>query len=261
MIIYPAVAGSFYPGDKDELNAILTALLADAQNQANLPIPKAIIAPHAGYIYSGPIAASAYACLANAQDKITRVVILAPSHQYALYGLATTKATTYQTPLGEITIDQEFLDTILPLPNVAVIEEAFMYEHALEVQLPFLQRTLKNFTLVPLLVGLAKPDDITTILEHLWDGPETLLVISSDLSHYHNYATAKKMDQQTSNAILTLKPENISPEQACGSLSIIALLKCAREHHLQATCIDLRNSGDTAGSKDSVVGYGAFHFN
>jgi AmmeMemoRadiSam system protein B len=186
MIIYPSVAGKFYPEDPDALKHDVLDMLTQASDKAELETPKAIIAPHAGYVYSGPIAASAYACLANAKQQIKRVVLLAPAHQYPVNGIATTKADIYATPLGEIPIDQKSI-TDLDLPFLQVTEEAFALEHALEVHLPFLQLTLDNFSLVPLLVGSATVEQVEIILKKLWGGPETLIVISSDLSHYNSY--------------------------------------------------------------------------
>lgn len=260
MIIYPVVAGKFYPADPDELRALITNFFEQSKKSTELPLPKAIIAPHAGYIYSGPIAAAAYCCLKLTRKIIKRVVILAPAHQYPVQKIATTKAGFYMTPLGQVKIDQEFLDTILTSTCVSVIQDAFSYEHALEVQLPFLQMILDDFTIVPFLVGMATDEEIASLLETVWDGPETLIVVSSDLSHYHPDKIAKSMDAHTRDAIIKLEPSKIKPENACGYLSIKGLLKVAKKKGLKATCLDLRNSGDTAGGKDSVVGYGAFHF-
>jgi AmmeMemoRadiSam system protein B len=259
MVIYPNVADKFYPADPKILQQSVTRMLAAASEKEKLPIPKAIIAPHAGYIYSGPIAASAYACLSKAKKQIHRIVVLAPSHQYPIDGVATTNAEFYMTPLGQITIDQKIIANV-DLPYLQTIEESFSYEHALEVHLPFLQLTLENFSLIPLMIGSATTTQIATILEKFWDGPETLIVISSDLSHYYHYDMAKNLDKKTADAIIALDPEGFTSEQACGAIAIKALLTVAANKKMQTTLIDLRNSGDTAGAKDQVVGYGAFHF-
>lgn len=260
MIIYPNVAGKFYPADPQVLRHDILHMLAAVDTQPELAIPKAIIAPHAGYIYSGPIAASAYACLTKAPNKIKQVVLLAPAHQYPISSMATTNADFYLTPLGKITIATDKISN-LASPYIQIIEDAFTFEHALEVQLPFLQLTLENFSLIPLLVGAATITQVEKTLELLWgDGPETLIVISSDLSHYHPYKLAQTIDQQTANAILRLDPHGFSSEQACGATAIKGFLAVAAKKKMQAKQIDLRNSGDTAGTKDSVVGYGAFHF-
>lgn len=253
MIIYPNVAGKFYPADPEVLRHDILQLLADNRNK--LSPPKAIIAPHAGYIYSGPTAAAAYECLRPAQQ-ITHVVLLAPAHRYPVNGIVTTQANYYLTPLGQIAIGQNNVT----LPYFQVCEEAFMHEHAIEVHLPFLQLTLKNFTLVPLLVGIATAAQVTTVLEKFWDGPETLIIISSDLSHYLPYTTAKNLDAKTAAAICKLAADELVAEQACGVTAIQGLLNVATKKNMQVTQIDLRNSGDTAGPKDQVVGYGAFHF-
>ena len=259
MIIQPNVAGKFYPDNPAVLRQDILNMLGDAADKANLPLPKAIIAPHAGYIYSGPIAASAYACLAKSKNQIKRVVLFAPAHRYPVDGVATTNAKSYLTPLGQIAIDQETISS-LSFPYLNAIEEAFSSEHAVEVHLPFLQLTLGSFLLVPLLVGRAAVSEVENILEKLWDGPETLVVISSDLSHYHPYKLAQTWDKNTAEAIIELNPDGFSDEHACGATAIKALLNVASKKKMRALQVDLRNSGDTAGSKDSVVGYGAFRF-
>ena len=259
-IINPVVAGAFYPSPPQVLQEMLQKFLAQAQQHNNLPVPKAIIAPHAGYIYSGPIAASAYACLQNAKDKIKNVIILAPAHRYPVLGVAATAADSYATPLGKIKINQATISAALELPFVNTVEAAYKTEHAIEVHLPFLQTLLTDFSIVPFIVGDASIEQITTLLETLWDGEETLIVISSDLSHYHEYEIAKQIDVQAAAAIVALNPRALDAEMACGHVAIRGLLAAAKKKNLTATQIDLRNSGDTAGPRDQVVGYGAFHF-
>jgi hypothetical protein len=224
------------------------------------PVPKAIIAPHAGYIYSGPVAASAYAHLTAAQGTIQRVALLGPAHYVAMRGVAASSAEAFATPLGIVPVDQHALAQVLALPHVKIADEAHRREHSLEVQLPFLREMLGDFVLVPLVVGASTPEEVGEVLEALWDGPETLLVISSDLSHYYDYDTARRLDQATSQAIEQLRPDEIDAEQACGRLPITGLLWVARRHGLRARTVDLRNSGDTAGPRDQVVGYGAYVF-
>lgn len=253
-----AVAGTFYPGDRRELTAMVNHLL-DAR-RSELPPPKAVIAPHAGYIYSGPIAASAYARIANGRDLIRRVVMMGPSHRVALRGIAVSGATAFATPLGPVPVDVEAVASLMKLPMVMLSEEAHRREHALEVHLPFLQRCLADFKLVPLVVGEASAEDVDHVLESLWGGPETLIVVSSDLSHYHDYETAQRLDRATSDAITALDPTAIDHQQACGRNPIIGLLRAARRHDLTVEITDLRNSGDTAGARDQVVGYGAYLF-
>jgi AmmeMemoRadiSam system protein B len=220
--------------------------------------PKAIIAPHAGYIYSGPIAATAYARLQPGRDVIRRVVLLGPSHRVAFHGLAVSSAGAFATPLGEISVDRTAIEALLQLPFVHLVDQAHALEHSLEVHLPFLQEVLDRFSLVPIVVGDADPPQVAEVLDLLWDGDETVIVISSDLSHYHDYATAKRMDRATSEAIEALRPEDIGYEDACGRLPVSGLLLAARARGLKLKTVDLRNSGDTAGAKDSVVGYGAY---
>jgi len=253
-----AVAGMFYPEDPHELRLAIRQYLADVESEG--PVPKAIIAPHAGYIYSGPVAASAYARLAPAHDLITRVILLGPAHRVGFRGLAASHAEEFQTPLGEIPLDVECIRKLAELPQVHYLDEAHKLEHSLEVQLPFLQSILDDFVLIPLLVGEADADAVCAVLEAAWGGPETLIVISSDLSHFHDYATAKRLDSETSRAIESLQPDQIQHENACGRNPVNGLLKAARNHTLHAKTIDLRNSGDTAGPRDQVVGYGAYVF-
>jgi hypothetical protein len=268
----PAVAGQFYPGNPAELRRMIEGFLrkvkptdtpacvAEATSSRRRPAPKAVIAPHAGYIYSGPIAASAYARFAAARDSIKRVVLIGPSHRVPFDGLATTGAETWATPLGAIPVDAIAIQQIRPLRQVSVLEQAHAYEHSLEVHLPFLQVVLADFKIVPLVVGDASDEEVAEVIEALWDGDETRFVISSDLSHYLDYATAQKLDQATARAIELLKPQDISEEQACGRVPVRGLLHAARRHGLHARTVDLRNSGDTAGPRSEVVGYGAWAF-
>ncbi len=257
----PAVAGMFYPQDANELAHSIDRLLAEAATGTGTePVPKAIIAPHAGYVYSGPVAARAYAPLAAARGRIRRVVLLGPAHRVPFRGLAVPGVAAFATPLGEIALDREAIATLAGLPQVGQLDEAHALEHSLEVQLPFLQRTLGDFRLVPIVVGDAGYEEVAEVLERLWDGPETLIVVSSDLSHYHDYDTARRMDQATSRAIEALAPDRIGFDQACGRIPVGGLLLAAARHGLNAETLDLRNSGDTAGPRDQVVGYGAYAF-
>lgn len=258
----PAVADQFYPGDPAELGRMLDALLAEphpsASSRPGTTLPKALIVPHAGYIYSGPIAATAYARLEPARDRIRRVVLLGPSHRLSFRGLAATSADVFTTPLGPVRIDRAAVERALTLPQVHLLDAAHAQEHSLEVQLPFLQRVLDDFSLVPLVVGDAAPESVAEVLDLLWGGPETLILVSSDLTHYLDYRTARRIDAATSEAIEALRPESIGYDQACGRAPLNGLLTLARRRGLQAETLDLRNSGDTAGSRDQVVGYGAY---
>ncbi len=253
----PAVAGLFYPANAGELRAQVRQFLDQIEPAAE-PAPKAIIVPHAGYIYSGPVAASAYARLRAARDAITRVVLLGPSHRVGFRGIAVSGMEAFATPLGQIPVDQGAVEQARRLPDVGFLEQAHAREHSLEVHLPFLQEVLGEFKLVPLVVGDARPAEVGAVLEALWGGPETLIVISSDLSHYHDYQTARGLDDATSKAIEALRFEDIGYEQACGRNPVNGLLWVARRKGLHCETIDLRNSGDTAGSRDQVVGYGAY---
>lgn len=252
----PAVAGLFYPADRRQLHAMLQGYIGAAK-AAGTP-PKALIVPHAGYVYSGPIAATAYALLQPLRNSIRRVVLLGPSHRVAFRGLALSSAQSFSTPLGEMPLDLEAQVALAALPFVHVMDQAHVLEHSLEVHLPFLQEVLEDFKLVPIVVGDAVPSQVAEAIDLLWGGDETLIVASSDLSHYHDYATARRMDRATSDAIESLHPEDIGFDDACGRLPVAGLLLAARRRGCIAKTVDLRNSGDTAGSKDSVVGYGAY---
>jgi MEMO1 family protein len=252
-----AVAGRFYPGEPSELRRVVESLLATAQRPAG-PGPKALIAPHAGYIYSGPIAASAYALLLSERDRIKRIVLLGPSHFVAFDGLAATSADAFATPLGQVPVDIEAGRALSVLSQVTILDEAHVGEHALEVHLPFLQVVLADFTLVPLLAGDATPEQVRQALDVVWGGPETRIVVSSDLSHYLDYSAARRTDHVTAKAIEALRPGDIAENQACGRIPICGLLEAAARRRLRARTVDLRSSGDTAGPRHQVVGYGAF---
>ncbi len=252
----PAVAGMFYPARRGELERLLADCFAQARPRAGIR-PKALIVPHAGYVYSGPVAASAYALLQPLRDVVTRVVLLGPVHRVWVPGLALPGAEAFDTPLGRVPVDQAAIAHIADLPQVSVSVAAHAQEHSLEVHLPFLQRTLAAFSLVPLAVGDAAPEEVAQVLERLWGGEETLIVVSTDLSHFLPYALAERTDQDTARAILR-GDTNLLGEQACGAYPVNGLLLAARRRGLAAELLDLRNSGDTAGDRSRVVGYGAF---
>jgi MEMO1 family protein len=259
-----AVAGMFYPSVPRALAASVRGLLdaapAPAAADATHPVgPKALIVPHAGYIYSGPIAASAYARLLPVRSRIRRVVMLGPVHRVPIRGLALPGADAFATPLGTVAVDAEAAMILSAIPQVSESEGAHSLEHSLEVQLPFLQAILDEFTLIPLVVGDATPAQVAEVIERLWGGPETLIVVSSDLSHYHPYDEAAEIDRSTADDILALA-DTLDHEQACGATPINGFSLCARRHGLTPELIDLRNSGDTAGDKSRVVGYSAFAF-
>jgi MEMO1 family protein len=253
----PAVAGMFYPVDPRQLAQDVQKYLHDAQPRALNP--KVLICPHAGYIYSGAVAASAYAALHDIAPRIRRVVLLGPTHRVAIHGLALPDADAFDTPLGRIPLDTEAMHIIADMPQVVISDEAHRQEHSLEVQLPFLQSVLKDFTLLPLAVGMATAEEVAEVLEKVWGGDETLIVISSDLSHYLPYAAAQFVDNKTVNNILDLK-QPITHDEACGATPINGLILAARKHNLTPHLLDLRNSGDTAGSNLKVVGYTSIAF-
>ncbi len=252
----PAAAGLFYPRDAPKLRAEVERYLAQASPEG--PPLKAVIVPHAGYDYSGPIAASAYARVRPAHATITRVVLLGPSHRVPFEGLAASGADAFETPLGLVSLDAAGVAAALALPSVRVLDAAHATEHSLEVHLPFLQVVLDRFQLVPLLVGDSSPDEVDEVLKTLWGGPETLIVVSSDLSHYHGYAEARRIDTETARYIERCNFGQLSGQRACGFLPVGGLLHNARRNGLSVRTVDLRNSGDTAGDRSRVVGYGAF---
>lgn len=252
-----AVAGAFYPADPrvlartiDELVATSTGGRGDAH---------AFIVPHAGLEYSGPVAASVYGRLATAATARTRVVLLGPSHRVAFSGLAVPGAAAFETPLGRVPIDEDACAALLELPFVKVLPSAHAKEHSLEVQVPFLQRVLGAFSLVPLVVGDASTEQVAQVLERLWGGPETVVLVSSDLSHFHPYGDAQRLDAETAKRIMTLDA-GLEGDEACGCRPVNGLLEVARRRGLRCTQLDLRNSGDTAADRSRVVGYGAFAF-
>ena len=253
-----AVAGQFYPGSAVELSTTIEQYLDEAP-AATGSRPKALIVPHAGYIYSGPVAASAYVRLRPYRDQITRVILLGPCHRVPVRGLALSGADVFRTPLGDVPLDKKAIAS-LNLPAVKVFDDAHTFEHSLEVHLPFLQTLLNEFMLVPLVVGDAAAETVAKVLEALWGGPETLIVISSDLSHYLDYDAAKKRDQTTCQAIERFDAKSIGPDDACGCHPIGGLLELAKHHGMTVKTLDLRNSADTAGHMAQVVGYGSWMF-
>jgi len=258
-----AIAGMFYPGTSSALSQGVDALLAGAQPEAaSAPrrVPKAIIAPHAGFIYSGPVAASIYKLLAPARARIRRVVLLGPTHRVAIPGMALPAVDAFATPLGTVHIDGPAVTALLQLPFVSVDAEAHRLEHSLEVQLPFLQKVIDAFTLVPLAVGRASAQQVADAIDLLWGGDETLIVVSSDMSHFLPYTDALATDRATARAIVELRTD-ITHHQACGATPVCGLNLLAQRRGLTPRLIDLRNSGDTAGDKSRVVGYAAFAYN
>lgn len=253
----PAVAGTFYPADAPSLEAAVDAYLAAAPEPDAAP-PKVLIAPHAGYVYSGPIAGTAYATLSALRSVVSRVLLMGPAHFVPVDGLAAPTSASFTTPLGPVDIDRAAVDELVALPQVHLMDEAHVREHSLEVHLPFLQRVLANFSLVPLVCGNAQPEEVAEVLDVAWGGPETLIVISSDLSHYHDYETACELDRATTRAIEALDPGGLGRESACGRIPIRGALVAARRRGLGVRTLDLRNSGDTAGPREQVVGYGAY---
>lgn len=254
-----AVAGRFYPGDAAALAAAVDDALAGAPRWPGAP-PKALVAPHAGYVYSGPVAAAAYATLADARGAIRRVVLLGPAHYVGVRGLALSTADAFATPLGDVPVDAELRSCVGAIPEVGADDRAHAPEHSLEVHLPFLQRLLGEFAVLPLVVGHAEAQRVATVLDALWGGPETLIVVSTDLSHHLDHTTAQARDRATAEAVLAGRVDAIGADDACGATPLRGLLVAAPRHGLRAILLDLRSSGDTAGPTDRVVGYGAFAF-
>jgi AmmeMemoRadiSam system protein B len=261
--IGPAVAGAFYPADPGELSGMVRAMLEHAgpREAPDEPVPRALIVPHAGFVYSGPVAASAYRLIRPAAGRIRKVVLLGPSHRVPFRGLAVPESDALATPLGEVPVDQALKAKATKLAVVDEADLAHAREHCLEVQLPFLQALLPDFSVLPVVVGECTDRAVLELLESLpLEEPDTLLVVSSDLSHYHDYATARGMDSETVDAILRLAPEALDGQRACGYKGIRGLLLWARGHGMSARLVDLRSSGDTAGDRRQVVGYAAVAF-
>jgi len=256
LIRTPSVADQFYSGNAEELSATVATLLAEAQD-SELPAPKALIVPHAGYVYSGPVAASAYASLQRWGTRYERVVLAGPSHRTPVRGVALSTADVYRMPMGDVRLDKAAIDRI-NIAGVRYFDKAHEFEHSLEVHLPFLQAVLGDFLLIPVVVGDAEPELVAQVLEALWGGPETLIVISSDLSHYLHSDEARAIDARTCAAIEGFEASRIDHDMACGATPVAGLLLAAKRHDMKVTTVDLRNSGDTAGNGDFVVGYGSW---
>jgi len=255
----------FYPDHPATLRKQIRGFLEDGRARAaadgpgaGSATPKAIVAPHAGTVYSGPVAGTVYARLLATADAVQRVVLLGPSHRVPLQGLAASSHDAFTTPLGTIPLDRTTIAKLIELPQVAINDEAHRREHSLEVNLPFLQETLGTFSLVPLVVGRASPEEVAEVIEAAWGGPETLIVISTDLSHFLDYDTARALDRETSGFIEQLAFDRISDERACGRGPLRGMLLAARNRGLSVRCVDLRSSGDTAGTRGEVVGYGSY---
>lgn len=264
----PAVAGTFYPGRASELAAVIDheleqaaarlAVGVDGSHTSSAPPPKAIIAPHAGYVYSGPVAASAYIRVQPLRDQVTRVVLLGPAHRVPVRSMALSSADAWATPLGVVPVDLAAVNRAARLPGVVVDDDAHALEHSLEVHVPFLQRTLgSSWKLVPVVVGTAPVDEVADLIDEFWDEPGTLTVVSTDLSHYHPYDQARAIDARTV-AEIAARSTDLRPDQACGAYPVRGMLAVARRRDLTVETVDVRNSGDTAGPRDHVVGYASF---
>ncbi len=257
----PAVAGMFYPATATELRASVESYLAQIPDTTPSPPAKAIVAPHAGYVFSGAVAAHSYASWRDLGDRVRRVVVLGPSHRVYLRGMALPASSAFITPLGRVDIDHELAEAVRSMPDVITDNTPHAAEHSVEVQLPFLQTLFRNFELLPIVVGDARAESVAAVLDRVWGGAETRIVISTDLSHYHSYTTANEIDSATSAAIRALQYEAIGPEQACGCMPLRGLLYYARQHGLHIDELARCNSGDTAGPRDQVVGYAAYALN
>jgi hypothetical protein len=253
------VAGRFYPEDPTELRHVIWTAVANARReQGSGPSPKALVAPHAGYVYSGPVAASGYARAMPLRGRTRRVVVIGPAHWGARAGVVAPSADALATPLGRVRVDTETRDRLVDAGRVAIDDAAHAREHSLEVHLPFLQVVLGDVAVLPLAVGHAAPAEVAGVLDEVWGGDETLVVVSTDLSHYHDQTTANGLDGETAAAVVARLPEAIGPDRACGAVALQALLRVAGHHGLEVELLDLRTSADTAGTPDRVVGYGAF---
>jgi len=254
-----AVAGQFYAADAGQLRRDVEGYLSAANpSQTGAACPKAIIAPHAGFVYSGPVAGTAYAAVAPARATVRHVIVLGPAHRVGFRGMALSSAAAFATPLGDVTLNRAAAAQISTLPGVVTLDDAHALEHSLEVHLPFLQVILDDFDLLPIVVGDADAQSVANVLEAVWGGPETLIVISSDLSHYHDYDTARALDAATAKAIEAGRLEDVTTKAACGGRPIQGLMALGQRKGFNIKLLDLQNSGDTAGGRDQVVGYAAF---
>ncbi|MDP2698471.1 AmmeMemoRadiSam system protein B [Thalassospira sp.] len=260
----PAIAGTFYPADADELARQINGLLAQARVAPSPPgkdsPPKAIIVPHAGLMFSGAIAADGFATVAGLCDRVKRIVIIGPAHRMAFQGMAVATADTFATPLGPLAVDMDAIQTALTLPSVQILDAAHRDEHGLEIELPFIQRLLGDVKIVPVLVSRCAPRHVFDLIEKLWGGSETLIVISSDLSHFYDDATARHKDARTRDLIMAFDTKNLGPDDACGALPIAGLLLSARKRAMTVTTLSMGNSGNASGDTSRVVGYGAWAF-
>ncbi len=257
----PAVAGLFYPAEPRELRRELRRHLEAGRPSGPVPPPRALVVPHAGYRYSGPVAGRAYAWLRASGARPERVVLLGPAHHLPFRGFALSSAEAWETPLGLVRLDPQTPALLADLPGTGLLDEAHVREHSLEVQLPFLQEVLgPDFLLAPVAAGLADTEEAAALLERLWGGPETLILVSTDLSHFHDAGTARRLDRATCRAVEALRPEDLDEESACGRVPLRGLLRAANRHGLRPQTLDLRNSADTAGFPERVVGYGAWAF-
>jgi len=252
---YPNQAGRFYPSHEKDLSRIIELMLGQA-HETDI-IPRALIVPHAGYVFSGPVAASAYKALQKIKRRVQNCAVLSPTHYFHLNGIATSTYDFFRTPLGDIPVASELVSEILNNELAGADDSVFEQEHALEVHLPFLQRTLERFFLLPFIVGDATPGQVSSLIDFLAKR-DVLIIVSSDMSHFMDYSSAKHLDQQTSDKIINKEYEQLHGNDACGLFPLRGLLKWAKERSLTITNVDLRNSGDTAGSKDQVVGYGSY---
>lgn len=252
----PAVAGFFYTADPVGLRHELLSLLRSDPGAETIK-PKVLVVPHAGYQYSGVVAAAAYRQLGAIRDRVERVVLLGPAHRVWLEGMAVPSVDAFTTPLGDVAVDTAARDEARQLPAVRVGDDAHAQEHSLEVQLPFLQVALGDFRLLPIVVGQCAPTEVAAVIDRLWGGDETLIVVSSDLSHFHTYEEASRIDARTSQRILA-RATNLVGEEACGAAALNGLMASRRAGELDIQQVALCNSGDTAGDRTRVVGYGAY---
>lgn len=254
----PAVAGAFYPADRPTLAGMVGRFL-ELTHARPVAGVRGIVAPHAGYIYSGPVAASAFRAAEGARDQVRRAIVFGPAHLVPITGIAAPSHEAFLTPLGEVPVDTAAVAELAAEGLVRIDDAPHAPEHAIEVELPFLLETLGPLPIVPLVFGRASDAEAIEVIRRLWDD-ETLLIVSTDLSHYLPYQTARLRDRRTATAIEALRPGEIGPDDACGHLALRAALALAREEGLRALQLDLRNSGDTAGDRARVVGYGAWAF-
>ncbi len=250
------VAGQFYPKERAQLIEMIENF--SSSEREIIYKPKAIIVPHAGFIYSGDIAAKAYKALIPLVDNYKKIILLSPAHRKSVTGVAYHNARKFACPIGDIPVNAELLSILKTNDSVYNDDEAFNFEHGLETHFPFISYIFRDISFLPLIVGNIDTQKLSDIFNLFWQADDILFIISSDLSHFHNYEICKTLDHETTQHIINLNYEKINHDAACGYYPLCGALKLAKDNNQKCYLLSLKNSGDSIGDKDSVVGYGSF---